>query len=132
MGKDDVLQTTGSALQFLSNRTRLHDAQGSVTVLQPTPVQDAVTRRVEGFLNTSEPGIRRHARSLLCRQPTLFKIPPELAEHRGGQRAGQLRPERLVKRRAKRADALVEQEPSIPAPLGAGHRDAAGTPARRR
>src|ERR1700730_6018000 len=32
MWKDDVFQTTGSALQFLRNRTRLHDVQGGVTV----------------------------------------------------------------------------------------------------
>ena len=32
----------------------------------------------------------------------------------GYRRAGQLRPERLVKRCAKRADALVEEEPHCP------------------
>ena len=84
MGKDDVFEATGSTLQLLRNCIRLHDAQGQITVFQPTPVQDAVTGRVEGFLDASEPGIRRYVRSLLGRQSTLFKIPPELAE-RGGR-----------------------------------------------
>ena len=83
MGKDHAFKATGSALQLIPNRARSNDVQGCVAVRQPAAVQHAVTGRVEGLLDASEPGVRRQARSIPGRHSTLLKIPPELADHGG-------------------------------------------------
>ena len=63
MGKDDVFEATGSALQFLGNRARPNDIQGRVTVRQPAAVQHAVTGGVEGLLDQ----VGRSGDLVICR-----------------------------------------------------------------
>jgi hypothetical protein len=62
IGRDDAFDATGTALQFLRNCTRRYHVLRRVTILQPTTVHDAVTGRVEGLLDASEPGARWPAR----------------------------------------------------------------------